>query len=88
MFLLSSKKKTRQLASHLTNMNSDRTADEREETPYERGNLTLSQYLFHTLSLPKILLNRRVYCKAFFNKILKAVTHCGFCHKLTIKICS
>ena len=81
MFLLSSKKKTRQLAGHFTNMNSDREADEREETPYcGRFSRTLTS-LFHTHSLPKILLNSPLYCKAFFHKIFKDVTQSQICHK-------
>ena len=88
MFLLSSKKKTRQLAGHFTNMNSDREADEREEIPYSDGIFSSLTHLFHTHSLPKILLNHNIYCKAFFHIFLKAVTQSQFCHKRVQKIVS
>ena len=62
-------------------MNSDREADEREEIPYSDGIFSSLTYLFHTHSLPKILLNSPLYCKAFFHKIFKDVTQSQICHK-------
>lgn len=60
---------TRQLASQLTNKNSDRDTAERGETPYCGrlfGSLTS---LFHTHSLPKRLSHTHDNSKYFFKKI-------------------
>ena len=60
---------TRQLASQLTNKNSDRDAAERGETPYcGRLSRTLTS-LFHTHSLPKRLPHTYDISKHFFKKI-------------------
>ena len=57
---------TRQLASQLTNKNSDRDAAERGETPYYDRCFGSLASLFHTHSLPKRLPHTCDIAKHFF----------------------